>query len=142
MRIYHIPGSDISCSVDSISYILIGTAVNPSLICADTSQILIAENGMTPLLEHQTIAMYRVSQSNKYIRRQTFTAHAPSQPAISSVRIFQNHACLKLQGYGDGPHSDSPTSRTHTFIFIRRTERSIRTRTNSNGAGYFIRYSN
>jgi len=86
--------------------------------------------------------MYRISQSNTYIRRHTFTAHAPSQPAISSLRTLQNHVCLKLQGYGNGPHSNSPTSRTHTFIFIRRTKRSIRTRTNSNGAGYLIRYCN
>ena len=52
MRIYHIPSSDISWSVDSISFILIGTEVNPTLLCADTSQILITKNVMTPLLEH------------------------------------------------------------------------------------------
>jgi hypothetical protein len=68
MRIDHIPSSDISWPVDSISFILIGRAVNTTLLCADISQILITKNVMTPLLEHQTIAMYRISQSNKYIR--------------------------------------------------------------------------
>jgi len=66
MRIYHIPSSDISRSVDSISSILIGTAVSSSLLCADTSQILITKNVMTPLWEHQTIAKYRVSHRNTY----------------------------------------------------------------------------
>ena len=101
MRIYHIPSSDIPWSVDSNSYILTGTAINTTLLCADASQILIAENVMTPLLEHQTIAVHRISQSNTYIRRQTQPTLRPS-PRSPASEYFKTMNALNCRSMGTG----------------------------------------